>query len=750
MQSRLEDVLRDKERELKLHQKFRGLVRFCEEEIFPLTSVPLQRHIETLKEFIEKLIPEPRDRREEMFSGEVFALLCTLYFHDMGAVSSCGWTSNREILNGMEGASRALFLSSEIEKRLGMPEKASELINSLIFSVKKTPIEWELVEDTKKAIVRNVRILNEIFDFSHLIWDIFSADSSYSVLRRFQNTDLRLRFKDASLAVDSKEGVIFIECKPQIPYHIHVLQRIKEHVDARFKRFRESVNGRLGFQYRQIVWNIGESFEKLSSPPVPGLFPFTAFQNLPFIRWEETSQLLDRLFEFGHVIMVGDGTTGKTTMINSFVVPQLRHFSPNVIYAEIWDRPVHQIREAMDNAVKTRSSAAVDIISACRRLLLDGPCFFLIDGCERLKSVSTDEKEKFQRLVDFCIEHENAYLIVLGDKEDFFDWYKIFRKMSLSAIFEVSSLDRLEIQPPFPQSEIVPVEIFREKVDEMLEKVIDRNQLREVVSVLTGNGDKMLKRYSVEEIGFETCIPRERIAECLKLLQDKGFVRQQNVFDSAFYALSSRHLKEHLHKQLELDQFAEKRKIRQVLRHAGEDGQLLRTETLDRIAELKGRMMFTKKETGLIIASMVYHGRDCADFLEMAKRELHGFDGDPILSLLSAEDVVLRQRVIETLAMVRDEGLVNPLLSHLRNETDSELRMLMVRTFVMLGKRRTIIALMNALTEMDDKEAKEKTVDYISQLSLRKARELLIEIADIEKDPDVIDRIDNYLSKLEE
>ena len=189
MQSRLEDVLREKERELKLYEKFMGLVRLVEDEVFPFSSVPLHAHIEALKGFVENLIPEPKDRRGEMFSGELFILLCTLYFHDMGAATGYGWCSSREIVRAMDASARTLILNNEIAKRLDIPENAMELVNSLIFSVKKIPIEWEITEDTRKAIVRNAPMLGAIFDFAHLLWDISSVDSSHAILRRQQHPD---------------------------------------------------------------------------------------------------------------------------------------------------------------------------------------------------------------------------------------------------------------------------------------------------------------------------------------------------------------------------------------------------------------------------------------------------------------------------------------------------------------------------------------------------------------------------------
>ena len=118
MQSRLEDVLKEKERELRLHQKFLSLVDFCREEVFPFAVAPLEKHVDSLKEVMGRLIPEPKDRREELFSGEVFALLCTAYLHDIAATTKSAWAANGEILNEIESPRKSLFLNDAIGRRL--------------------------------------------------------------------------------------------------------------------------------------------------------------------------------------------------------------------------------------------------------------------------------------------------------------------------------------------------------------------------------------------------------------------------------------------------------------------------------------------------------------------------------------------------------------------------------------------------------------------------------------------------------
>jgi len=750
MQSRLEDVLKDKERELKLYEKFVGLTRFCEDEVFPFSPVPLQEHVEALKKIVEKLIPEPKDRREEMFSGEVFVLLCVLYLHDIGAAGSLTFWPNPGMLNAMEAPQRTLFLNNEIGRRLDIPEKAMELVNSLILSIKKIPIEWEIAEEAKKAIIRNAPVLGAIFDFAHLIWDVFSRDSCLAALKRQRSPDLRPGCGEAAVDVNSRDGIISISCSPAFPYQVHMLNRIREHVDTRFNRFKDAVNGRLGFQYRQIEWDIAEGSGLERIYDMPGHFPFSAFQGVPYVRWDEASRMLDTLFQYGYVVVVGDGATGKTTMLNSFVAPQLRRISPNVFYAELWDHPVHDIREAIGNVRGLTAGDPLDIISTCKKLLIDGPCFFIVDGCERLKTVGAEEGEKLERFIRFCLENEDVYLIALGDKEEFFAWYRPFKAMSMSSIFEISPLIRSQETLSSLPAEVVPLEILKEKVDEVARQVADPNDLRETLSVLTANGGNSLKRYSVGDICFETRIPPERVLRCLGLLQEKGIVRRQEVLKAVYWTLSSRHLKEHLYRHLGLEAFAHKRRVRETLRNAAGEGRLLGPDVLDTIEDLRDSMKFGKREMGLILASMAYHGREWREFLDKAEKEVQGFDSEFALSLLGHDDARVREATLRLLGRTRDDALINPLLAHLRKESSPELRMLLVESFVASGKRRSIVALMSALTEMADKDAKAHVGDRIYHLPARTARDLLIGIADVEKDPEMIDRIDYWLSRLEE
>ncbi len=489
----------------------------------------------------------------------------------------------------------------------------------------------------------------------------------------------------------------------------------------------------------------------MTEPQMPvDLFPFNAFESLPYIRWAEAAQLLDTLFKHGHVIVVGGATAGKTTMVNSFVVPQLKAVSPNVFYTEIWEQPVSQVREAIDREGRTPRGGAVDIVSTCRQLSSEAPCFFVIDGCERYRAVKPDEREKFERFVEFCLQNESVYLIALGDKEEFFEWYRPFKGSVLSAIFEVSPLDKLPTNAPPPHTEVVPTIILRENIEEIVARADDAGELKEIVAVFTADEENWIRRYSIGDIVFETCMAPAKIAGYMELLQEKGILRRQEEVNTTYYALTSRHLKEHLRRELSLDEFSEKRRIREAIEEAVSEERLLTDAMLERIEAVKGHMMFGKKELGLILASLVAHEKEWADILKASGNGLREFDYRFLLALLVRDDIALRRRTLELLADVKDDALVNPLLQHLHHETDAALRDLIVKCFVAIGKRRTAVALMNTLSEIGDTALKIKALDYIYALPARRARDILIEIGVAERDPEMIERIDTCLAMLEE
>lgn len=750
MQSKLEDVLREKEGELKLYQRFLNLRSFCEQRIFPSNDIPLGRHIEAVKDLIEQLIPEPLTRTQEMFSGEIFVMLCLLYLHDIGIGASYDWNGNKEIFERIDTSTKTLIINRDIAARLDIPESAIEIVNSLIFymTIKRIPTEWEIREDSRRAIIRNTRALEGVFSFAHLLWDIFSPDATNLSLRRFRHPNLRLPCGVSSLAADSREGLLFIKCLPEIPYQAHLLKMVKGYVETAFKKFKDTLNGKLGFQYKSIVWEVGEaSPERLGVAPRPEPSVFYSARNLPD-RWEEAHLVLDTLFKNGHVIVTGSAGCGKTTLMEGFLLPQLRKISANVFRSEIWERPVGELREAV--AARTDDKqASFDMVSVCNKLRQTGPCFFMLDCCERLQNVEEGEKEKLKRFVDFCLDGDGLYLILLGDKEDFFDWYRPFSRISLSAIFEVQSdAKRRSLFASDPESQ----ELLKETIDGILKRSGNKAELREVVAALTG-GAPNIARCTLAEMRAETGLPLIRIIDHLNELKGKGIVSEHRSFDSTYYTLKSRHLIEPLREYLKLSELDEKRGIRTSIARARKEGAWLPPAMLDALKRWSGRLVFEGEDLAVALASAIYHGRSPYDLL--AKFDKDGpfganMRGDPILGLLKEQDVEKRKAAVRLLSRIRDDQMVNELLLHLRKEEDYAVKGLIVETLVGMGKKKTLVALMRTLSDVDDRQWKLQAIELLAAGDASTARDALLILAETEKDAEILDAIEKVFSMLEE
>ena len=258
MQARLEDVLGEKERELKLYQRFLDLKSLCEEEVFSSTDIPLKQHAEDLVAIIERIIPDPRDRKEELFSGEIFALLGAAYLHDAGLAGYCRWVGDEGILGGLDSSHKRFLVTAGIGRELGIPDKAIEVINYLSSSsvYKRMPMEWVITEGGKKALIRNTKVIEHLFNFSHFILDVFHTDISCAGLKKYPRPKLALGGKEVSIEINSREGVITVVYQASSPYESHQLETARDYVERAFKVFKDNVNGRLGLQYKEFRWDV--------------------------------------------------------------------------------------------------------------------------------------------------------------------------------------------------------------------------------------------------------------------------------------------------------------------------------------------------------------------------------------------------------------------------------------------------------------------------------------------------------------
>ncbi|MCX5814022.1 MAG: hypothetical protein NT178_15985 [Proteobacteria bacterium] len=770
MQLKLEDVLKSKERELKLHQRFFDLKQFFEKTIFLSVNLPLKQHIEDLKALIEKIIPDPKDRTEEMFSGEIFTLLGTIYLHDIGLVNNFGLSSTRNILSSLEGADKRMLLSYGICEKLDIPEMAIDIINYLIFSneIRKIPVEWEITEDGGKAIIRNAKVIAHVFNFSHLILDIFCSDLKHRKFRRFNEPHFILRHSDTKVDIDSRKGIIYIKYKAKCPYDLHLIENAKKYTDTIFSTFKRNVNGKIGLNYKDIVWDITTDFNfEREVFDMPKFSPYNEFEGPPFERWEKASLILDKMFNFGYAVAVGGTTTGKTTVMRSFIVPQMLLISPNVFYCELWEKPVSEIKNIMCKRRGQLNDPSLDIVSLCNKFLKDGPpCFFILDNCERYTYLDRTEKEKLDRFINFCFEQDNVYLIISGDKESFFEWNTLFSNANVSAICEIKPIEGAKAIDAFGENKIFRNEGERFKpieceliqanlniwsvLEDILEELKDEDDLRRIIAIFADKNDRHIRRYTLENVFAETAIPHKRILGYMGLLKEKDILIEYESTGQACYALSSRYLKEPLNRVLRLDAFEEKRKIRNILQNLTANEAFLDVEALKILEKWKDELVFSKEEMGLILSSIILQAKDYVPFFEKAKRDGKGIDIQPILKLLYIKDPDKRSKAISLLVEIQDKDMINPLLEHLKRENVFEIKDLMIRGMGLAGKKRTIFAIMDTLKDIGDRHLKLRAIEFFYSLLNGNVKSILSEFREIEEDPVILMKIDDLLSTIKE
>jgi hypothetical protein len=770
VQSKLEDVLQEKGQELKLYQRFLDLKSLCEKDIFPDLDLPIGEHTENLKNLVEKLIPDPRDRKEEMFSGEIFVLLGTIYLHDMGLVEKCKWYGDDELFDALAGDHKKILITNRIGRRLDIPDRAMEIINYISFSdvMKKIPREWEITEDHKKALVRNAKVIGHIFNFSHLMHDVFYSDLSHRQLRRYRDPVRAPRSRKGAVDINSREGIIRITLNVMYPYELHQLESARAYVENAFRVFKNGVNGRLGFQYKELRWDVTRDFDYAVTGACaegPRFSPYTELESPPLARWKEAATVLDRMFELGHAMVVGEEAVGKTTVLRSFVLPQIMNESSNAFYCELWENPVREIRDAICRKHDNFGYSGLDIVSICNRLLEGGPCFFLLDNCERVTGLERREREKFERFLNFCFTTENVYLIVSGGKEDFFEWFSPFKRVNLSAICEIEAINGERALDAFGEEgfrwdrkgHYKPVEChmlhrgmsLEGTLQRMSEESVGMDLVRAVLASLMDMNQRHLKRFSVDAVCFETCIERGRVLACLKTLKEWDMVNESELDGIAFFSLSNRYVKEPLYRLLDLGEFEEKKSLRSTLRDSVLNESYLDAGALKIVRKWKDSMVFSREAMGLILSSLISLGENCEPFLTKAKRDFSGIDIQPILRLVHSDDAAKRRRAIRLLGQVQDKNMINPLIKRLMSEDMAEIRDLLMEEILRTGKKRAITAVMRTLKETGDSEFRLRAIQLFHSLYKKDSRSLLLEIKESEEDPKVAGEVERLLSMTE-
>lgn len=136
--------------------------------------------------------------------------------------------------------------------------------------------------------------------------------------------------------------------------------------------------------------------------------------------------------------------------------------------------------------------------------------------------------------------------------------------------------------------------------------------------------------------------------------------------------------------------------------------------------------------------------------LKKVETDHRGVNAMPLLRQLEGSDEGTRARTLDVLAALNDDVAVNTLLDRMNRETVPELRARMAETIAATGKRNAILALMNLILDPKDAALKHRVLEQVAALPGMTARELLLEMGDLERDPETIDRIDQLLAMVEE
>jgi hypothetical protein len=287
---------------------------------------------------------------------------------------------------------------------------------------------------------------------------------------------------------------------------------------------------------------------------------------------------------------------------------------------------------------------------------------------------------------------------------------------------------------------------LEEVLEAILEKEKGQDDLRKIVAVLFDWSEGPLARHTLEDIYVETDIPHKKILDHLNLLKHKDIVKEFESTGQVYYALSSRYFKGALHKILKLEDFEEKRRLRSILRNSLINDTFLDDKALTILEKWKDELVFSKEEAGLILASLIAHSGDTAAIFEKAKGDGKGIDIQPILKLLYESDSVKRRQAVQLLVEIQDKNMTNPLLAHLKREDVFEIRNLVIEGVGLTGKKKTILAIMDTLKEIGDRQLKLRAIEFFYSLLDGDFSNTLNEIKEGEEDPVVLEKIDGLLA----
>jgi hypothetical protein len=372
---------------------------------------------------------------------------------------------------------------------------------------------------------------------------------------------------------------------------------------------------------------------------------------------------------------------------------------------------------------------------------------------EVLIDVDAAEREKFERFIDFCRGEGNIYLIICGDKETFFEWYPMLHGISTAALYELRPTisDRSPDEPQYKPLEVELLQTNR-NLEKMLEDILSDLKglygFRSMMAFFINSQEGEVKRHSMDEIDYETLLPDEDIIAFVTALKEKNILKETESQGISYYSLTSRYLREPLYKALRLDDFDARGKVRTILKKCIDSEVFLDSESLTLVDAWKDHMMFNKDEMGHILGSCIACDEEYGHFVEKAKKDGKGIDIQPILKLIPFGDVGKRTKAVKLLIDIRDKAMINPLLLHIKEEDDTDIKNLIVKGIGLTEKKKAIIAIINMLRETGDKQLRLEAIEFFYSRFGDDFRKILLDIRETEDDQTIIKKIDQLLSRI--
>ena len=307
-----------------------------------------------------------------------------------------------------------------------------------------------------------------------------------------------------------------------------------------------------------------------------------------FGRGEETKILLEAIYRYNIVVLIGESGVGKTSLMNAGVIPHLRNEGFQIVSERCLDDPVMRIRRGIIRDLNALPKESLNNLSACRTFseflketqkvldLNDMKMLVVVDQFEELFTLSNEEvqDELSAALVEIGTKSmsKGRFVFLFSLREDYFaDLRSWSRSAKIDSIFSWDAIVRIErltkncaVEAMQKPAELVKASLEKELLEVMaqdLQKIsegfIFPPYLQIVCSTIFEEVKKVASRKKLD-ISRETY---EKLGEAEKIVSDYfaeklwvGFDAQEK--ETARNVLKALTTSEGLRERLTLEQIA--------------------------------------------------------------------------------------------------------------------------------------------------------------------------------------------------